>query len=129
MNRRVVKPEEQKHCQRSLSAFFRLVGFAQAARPLAGRSPLAVLGRNRSLQTALALAAIRQTGRMNQSLELCEPLVRSMPQQLQHWAVERKARVRPNPSIEPTSTGWARYARCSLSASRAHPVPAAHVKR
>jgi hypothetical protein len=129
MNRRVVKPEEQKHCQRSLSAFFRLVGFAHAARPLAGGSPLAVLGRNHSLQTALALAAIRQTGRMNQSLELCEPLVRSMPQQLQHWAVERKARVRPNPSIEPTSTGWARYARCSLSASRAQPVPAAHVKR
>jgi hypothetical protein len=37
--------------------------------------------------------------------------------------------VLPNPSIEPTSTGWARYARWSLSASRAHPVPAAHVKR
>jgi hypothetical protein len=35
----------------------------------------------------------------------------------------------PNPSIERTSTGWARYARCSFSASRAQPVPASHVKR
>jgi hypothetical protein len=37
--------------------------------------------------------------------------------------------VLPNPSIEPTSTGWARYALYSFSASRAHPVPAPHVKR
>jgi hypothetical protein len=28
-------------------------------------------------------------------------------------------KLRPNPSIEWTSTGWARYARCSFSASRA----------
>jgi hypothetical protein len=129
MNRCIVKPEEQMHCQRSLSALSYLVGHAQAARPLAGSSSLAVLGRSQNLQNVLALAAIRQTGRMNQSRELCEPLVRSMPHQIQHWEVERESRVRPNPSIEPTSTGWARYARCSLSASRAQPVPAAHVKR
>jgi hypothetical protein len=37
--------------------------------------------------------------------------------------------LRPNPSLERTSTGWARYARCSFSASRAQPVPAAQLKR
>jgi hypothetical protein len=61
MNRRVIKPEEQKHCQRSLSAFFRLVGFAQAARPLAGGSPLAVLEQDQSLQNQHFNLALRQT--------------------------------------------------------------------
>jgi hypothetical protein len=37
--------------------------------------------------------------------------------------------VTPNPSLERTSTGWARYARCLFSASRAQPVPAAQLKR
>jgi hypothetical protein len=117
------------HCQRSLSSFFRLVGFAHAARPLAGGSPLAVLGRNRSLQTTLASGAFGQTDPMNQSLELRKKLPHSTVRELRRRVVELKARVRPNPSIEPTSTGWARYALYSFSASRAHPVPAAHVKR
>jgi hypothetical protein len=129
MNRRVVKPEEQKHYQRSLSAFFRLVGFAQAARPLAGGSPLAVIGRNQSLQNALAFVAFRKTGRMNRSTVFLEAHARSTLQPLPSGANAQQPKVRPNPSIEPTSTGWARYARCSLSASRAQPLPAAHVKR
>jgi hypothetical protein len=37
--------------------------------------------------------------------------------------------LRPNPSLERTSTGWARYARYSFSASRAQPVPAPQLKR
>jgi hypothetical protein len=37
--------------------------------------------------------------------------------------------LRPNPSLERTSTGWARYARCSFSASRAQPVASAQLKR
>jgi hypothetical protein len=34
-----------------------------------------------------------------------------------------------NPSLERTSTGWPRYARCSFSASRGQPVASAQVKR
>jgi hypothetical protein len=109
MNRRVVKPKKKMHCQRSLSAFFRLVGSAQAARSLAGGLPLAALGRNQSLQNALTFAAIRQTGRMSQLPELCKTLTPSLSRQLRSRAVERKARVRPNPSIERTSTGLARF--------------------
>jgi hypothetical protein len=37
--------------------------------------------------------------------------------------------LRPNPSLERTSTGWARYARCQFSASRAQPVASAQLKR
>jgi hypothetical protein len=37
--------------------------------------------------------------------------------------------LRPDPSLERTSTGWARYARCQLSASRAQPVASAQLKR
>jgi hypothetical protein len=37
--------------------------------------------------------------------------------------------LRPNPSLERTSTGWARYARWSFSASRAQPVASAQLKR
>jgi hypothetical protein len=74
MNRRVFKPEEQKHYQRSLSAFSRLVGLAQAARPLAGGSPLAVLERDQILQSQHFNSALRQTGRMNKQAEVREPL-------------------------------------------------------
>jgi hypothetical protein len=35
----------------------------------------------------------------------------------------------PNPSLDGTSTGWARYARCPFSASRAQPLPAPQLKR
>jgi hypothetical protein len=119
MNRRVVKPKEQKHYQRSLSAFSRLVRLVQAARPLAGCSRLAALGRDQILQTQHINLALRQTGRMNEPSEFREPLA----------PLARQPEVRPNTSIEPTSTGWARYALYSLSASRAQPVPAAHVKR
>jgi hypothetical protein len=38
-------------------------------------------------------------------------------------------RALPNPSLERTSTGWARYARWSFSASRAQPVASAQLKR
>jgi hypothetical protein len=39
-------------------------------------------------------------------------------------AISWSAKALPNPSIEGTSTGWARYARCSFSAK---PVTAAHL--
>ena len=119
MNRSFAKPEEQKRYQRSLSAFFRLAGFAQAARPLAGSSPPVVLGREQILQNQYFNLAVRQTVRMTKPSKVREPLA------LQACQPE----VWPNPSIERTSTGWPRYARCSLSASRGQPVPAAHVKR
>jgi hypothetical protein len=83
--------------------------YAQAARPLAGGSPPAVFGRNQSLQNALTVAAIRQTGQMNERSELRKTLALPMERQLQLRAVERKSRVRPNPSIERTSTGLARF--------------------
>jgi hypothetical protein len=46
---------------------------------------------------------------MNQSPELRKTLALPMERQLQLRAVERRARVRPNPSIERTSTGLARF--------------------
>jgi hypothetical protein len=109
------------HCltKNNANSSFAPSRLAQAARPLAGSSPVAVLERNQILQVLLMPAAVRQTGRMNKPPEFLQTLARSKCQ----------PEVRPNPSIEPTSTGWARYARCSLSASRAQPVPAAHVKR
>jgi hypothetical protein len=98
MNRRVVKTEEHIHYQRSLSAFSRLVGLSQAARPLAGGSPLAVLGRDQIVQNQHFNLALRQTSRMNKQSEFRETLA------LQSCQPE----VRPNPSIERTSTGLAR---------------------
>jgi hypothetical protein len=85
-------------CLRSLSAFSRLGGFAQAARPLAGGSPSAVLDQDQD-QIQHFWPALRQTRQMDQPPEFLEPF---SPQ-------ARKPRVRPNPSIERTSTGLARF--------------------
>jgi hypothetical protein len=101
-------PEEQMHFQRSLSVFSRLAWLAQAARPLAGGSPSMVLGRNKVLQNSIAFAAFRQTGRMNKPVEFRETLARSLLQEHHPRVTERQTKVRPNPSIERTSTGLAR---------------------
>ena len=50
---------------------------AQAARPLAGGSPPAALGREQILQTALAIVALKQTDRMNQAPLFLETRARS----------------------------------------------------
>ena len=120
MKRRFAKTQMQMHCQRSLSALSRLGGLAQAARPLAGCSPPAVLGREQILQIHHFNLALRQTARMNEPSEFRET---PAPQTCQH-------KVRPNSSIERTSTGLAH------STSQVH-VPLrgpsrfrpAHVKR
>jgi hypothetical protein len=71
----------------------------QAARPLAGGLPLAALELNQILQSQHFNLALRQTARMNQPSEFCEPLALQA----------RHPEVWPNPSIERTSTGLARY--------------------
>jgi hypothetical protein len=109
-NRCVIKREEQIHYQRWLLAFSHLVGLSQAARPLAGGSPSVVLGRHQILQNTAELAALRQTGRMNKLREPPETLARSVPQKLRTFATELQLAVRPNPSIERTSTGLAHSA-------------------
>ena len=107
---------------------------AQAARPLAGGSPPAALGREQILQTALALVALRQTGQMNLRPLFFETLARSLLNQPQSRATERQFKVRPNPSLERTSTGKALGPR-GYSAyppprgPNASPVPAAQLKR
>jgi hypothetical protein len=130
LTRRDAKTEGKTHYRRSLSAFSRLVGLAQAARPLAGGSPTAVLGRVEFPQNQLGLAAFRQTGRMNIPSEFRETLAHSMPQQLQPWVTEHQSQVRPNPSIERTPTGLARFTSLVYvplrGPSRRRP---AHVKR
>jgi hypothetical protein len=144
-NRRVAKPEEQSHYQRSLSAHSRLVGLAQAARPPPGGSPNNVrnLAAQESSLGRFAQAPTRRLGReqiqgqpqatlgrFKLRLVCSRVSIKFMAQPLQlHAAIWRAQRVRPNPSIERTSTGWPRCARCSFSASCGQPVPAAHVKR
>jgi hypothetical protein len=98
MNRCAFKPEEQKHFRRSLSAFSHPAGFVQAARPPAGCSPLAVLERDQILQNQHVNLALRQTASMTEPSEFREPLALQA----------RQPEVRPNPSIERTSTGLAR---------------------
>jgi hypothetical protein len=128
MNRRVIKPKEQMHYQHSLSAFFRLVGFAQAARPMAGCSPLAVLGRKQhhsigavTRKLSAEVSGSFQMERLRRPrcrgehdpvrirrLRLHPPLLQELqPPTNRAHAVKRK--VRPNPSIERTSTGLARF--------------------
>jgi hypothetical protein len=59
MIHRSTKSEKQIHCRRSLFALSRLVRLAQAARPLAGGSPLVVLGREQAtLQGACLRGAV-----------------------------------------------------------------------
>jgi hypothetical protein len=94
--------------------------FTRAARPLAGGSPVVVLERNPFLQVLLMLVAVRQTGRMNKSLEFFKTLALSKSQ----------PDVRPNPSIEATATGFAPSASPFIvSAPGAKPLAAPHVKR
>jgi hypothetical protein len=69
-----------------------------------------------------------RTGR-KRLLRVLGPTLSSSSLRAYTRSTERQNAVLPNPSIEWTSTGWARYARCSSSASRAQPAPAPHVKR
>ena len=81
---------------------------AQATRPLAGCSPQSVLERDNVPIFPLALAALEQTGRISGPSMFREALARSTPQRLHPRATGCQPAVRPNPSIERTSTGLAR---------------------
>jgi hypothetical protein len=97
---------------REPSPKFPAVGLARSGHPSAGGWLTAGCPRTKfkNAQNALAFAAIRQTGNMKPMPKLCEALAPSMPRQLHLPAVEQRARVRPNPSIERTSTGLAHFA-------------------
>jgi hypothetical protein len=126
MTRRMVKPEEQLNCRRSLSMFCRLAGPVQAARPLAGGSLTHV--RNQAEQEGslgrFAQAAMRclqqeqpreqaqvRLGR-SELLSACSRVsIKFMAWFLQLLSSVWHARkVLPNPSIERTSTGLAHSA-------------------
>jgi hypothetical protein len=71
MNSRLAKPEEQIHCHRWLSALTRLVGLAQAVRPLAGGSP--DTARGRAVQADRSVAALTNHGYVWQENEQPNP--------------------------------------------------------
>jgi hypothetical protein len=85
---------------REPNSSFRLsVRHAQAARPLAGVIPMAAIEQEQMRQVQRLNLALRQTRRMNEQSKFREAL--ALP------ACQPK--VRPNPSIERTSTGLARF--------------------
>jgi hypothetical protein len=101
-------------------SFLLSVRGAQAARPLAGGSPLAAVEQEQIQQVERLRLALRQTRRMNAPSKFREALALSACQ----------PKVRPNPSIERTSTGLAHSTPQFYSSfrgpSRFRP---AHVKR
>jgi hypothetical protein len=78
-------------------SFLLSVRRAQAARPLAGGSPLAALEQEQILQAQRLNLALRQTRRMNEPSKFRETLA----------LLPCQPEMRPNPSIERTSTGLA----------------------
>jgi hypothetical protein len=70
---------------------------AQAARPLAGGSPSVVHGQIQEPQFRLFFGALGQAGQ-------------NKPNTPHPRVIERQEQVRPNPSVERTSTGLARAA-------------------
>jgi hypothetical protein len=130
LNSRCLRLAERLHCSGRPSAGGRLTNqCAQAGNTRTFRSlrlsPTASSGARTTQcqdQAALVRSELRSAcSRVSIKSKARSPQLRS--------ALWRAQRVLPNPSIEPTSTGWARYALCSFSASRAQPLPAAHVKR
>jgi hypothetical protein len=101
-----------------------LLGLAHAARPLAGGSP--DFARGRAVQTGRSVAALSNQGYACSKLTkptpviavaprlrctFCPVSIKSMARSVQaRAAVQQAQEVRPNPSIERTSTGLAREA-------------------
>ena len=125
-NLRAAEPQKKMHWQRSLSAPPRRVG---PARPLAGGSPAAALAKIQEQAVLWRIAAAKKAGRIGESVAFRQAPVHTRRQMPKPCCNVLGFAVRPNTSIEPTSTGWPRYAHCPFSASRAQPAPAAHVKR
>ena len=104
---------------------------ARAARPLAGGSPSGGRGAKQELQF---FVSPRPAGRMLAPVRGRVPSARSLSQALEPPLSEPRAKVRPNPSLERTSTGLALGPRASQChhpsrGPSTNPVASAQLKR
>ena len=113
----------------SLSALF-----AQAARPLAGGSPRVVRNEEQECKVSRFLATSWPLAEYRAAVRPVEPVARQRQRALKPPRAEQREKVRPNPSLERTSTGLAlgpRTGQCHhpLRGPSTNPVGSAQLKR